>query len=1544
MNHYKHFIWTVIFSCCITQVVAQEISFTQLPGATTPGLGELVYDDNSDRLYIASGANTVKVTDINGVIDTNFASGDGIFGNDVGEEVLLDAEYLAISGNRIFISDQERQVILILNATSGALDTSLATDGIIGNDAAEPDFTGLNLHDIEILDNQLYIATNTNVMRYALDGSNAHSVFSAFPAHSLTIGPMTSTGNCSANALFNNQLIYAIAPNEHNTFQGTIACLDNTGSAQNLAQTGDISLSDLVFAPPSGDSCSTRTLFENNTIIYIASRRFDTEIRCMGADGSSVTFNDPTVGASTGIATNDNEFLFIREVGTIGKIYQSDVLNIRPTVNGQEMSIDENTSMPLLVTTATGSDLDLGSMLSDWMIVSGNTSVDGDNDLPFTIDSNSGEISINDVGDLDRELIDKYDLMVTVSDGISISSPELIRININDINEFIPQIDPLAPMQFNENLGVSQPIVTAVASDDDATSVIQNWNIISGNISVDGDANLAFSINPTTGLISVNDADDIDRELISSYNLEIQVSDGEVNSAIRLLTITLLDVNEFIPSINNQTFSIDENTVNATPVTIASAIDGDATAILQNWMITAGNISVDGDANNPFNINPINGQITINDSDDIDRELTAGYSLMVTVFDGEITSAPATIQININDVNEFTPIIDATTPIIMDENPAANSPLLTLTAVDDDETSVLQDWTITSGNSSPDGDANPAFFINPTSGILSVNDADDFDRELIETFNITISVSDGLNISTQESFTLTLSDVNEFTPVIENETLFIDENTIGSTLITTLVANDEDETDVLQDYSIQAGNISLDGDNDLPFAIDATDGRITINDAGDIDRELASDYTLTVTVSDGSLTSESATIQININDINEFEPMINAISTINIDENPTQNSLLLSATATDDDATAILQDWTIISGNVSLDGDNDLAFFIDPDSGVISINDAQDIDRELTSIFVLSLSVSDGLFTSMTEVVTITINDINEFDPQIDSVTPLLLSEDEVNGTQIIALTAVDDDETSVLQDWMIVSGNTDLDQDGLMPFAINPLNGLITLVDNGDLDAQQISTYILNVTVSDGLRTSSEEPITIQLAPVPSFVNAENDSYQITEGQSILIPANGVLINDEDENGEPLLVDQVNGATGVGITTALNINLAIELSADGTLFIDATQVNAIVGGQSQIVSFSYRATNGSDNDIATVNITVNGINHAPVAQDDLFNVDEDASVNGNVMSDNGLGIDSDPDQGQTIYVENPGSITVTGIGGEIQMDTNGDFTYTPPADTFGTAMFDYTLSDGTLTSLATTVIDVQSINDAPSFTPGLNQFLSSGTIGLQTISMWASDILAGPNEETQSLSFSVVTVSDPDAIVSAISLTADGTLEYTLTANQGLARFEIQLIDDGGIVNGGIDRSSIHELIISNQDGVNIVTQITDNRLTVEDTEQLNYEIIISNEGPQNAVGVNINNSYSPELINVSWTCTANTGSTCSPSGSNNIIESIDLAVGTHVTYVLSATVSGTNGDIIENTVEAIPALISDELFYEDNIQSDYTIIGELLFMDGFE
>ncbi|UCH49647.1 MAG: DUF4347 domain-containing protein, partial [Betaproteobacteria bacterium] len=66
---------------------------------------------------------------------------------------------------------------------------------------------------------------------------------------------------------------------------------------------------------------------------------------------------------------------------------------------------------------------------------------------------------------------------------------------------------------------------------------------ISGNVNPDADANAAFAIDPHTGVITVNDPDDLDYETNLSLDITVEVSDG-VASTNTVVTIDLNNVNE----------------------------------------------------------------------------------------------------------------------------------------------------------------------------------------------------------------------------------------------------------------------------------------------------------------------------------------------------------------------------------------------------------------------------------------------------------------------------------------------------------------------------------------------------------------------------------------------------------------------------------------------------------------------------------------------------------------------------------------------------------------------------------------------------------------------------------------------------------------------------------------------------------------------------------------------------------------------------------------------------------------------------------------
>ncbi|NUQ63356.1 MAG: putative Ig domain-containing protein, partial [Pirellulales bacterium] len=146
-----------------------------------------------------------------------------------------------------------------------------------------------------------------------------------------------------------------------------------------------------------------------------------------------------------------------------------------------------------------------------------------------------------------------------------------------------------------------------------------------------------------------------------------------------------------------------------------------------------------------------------------------------------------------------------------------------------------------------------------------------------------------------------------------------------------------------------------------------------------------------------------------------------------------------------------------------------------------------------------------------------------------------------------------------------------------------------------------------------------------------------------------------------------------------------------------------------------------------------------------------------------------------------------------------------GTLRYTPAANDFGSATVTVYLKDNggidrngaDTSSPQTFTVTVQSVNDAPSFTKGADQTVLEDA-GPQTVAGWATDISAGPgNESAQRLSFLVAT--DNDALFASRPALdpATGALSYTTADNAvGSATVTVYLKDNAGIDRGGVDTS----------------------------------------------------------------------------------------------------------------------------------------------------
>jgi VCBS repeat-containing protein len=274
------------------------------------------------------------------------------------------------------------------------------------------------------------------------------------------------------------------------------------------------------------------------------------------------------------------------------------------------------------------------------------------------------------------------------------------------------------------------------------------------------------------------------------------------------------------------------------------------------------------------------------------------------------------------------------------------------------------------------------------------------------------------------------------------------------------------------------------------------------------------------------------------------------------------------------------------------------------------------------------------------------------------------------------------------------------------------------------------------------------------------------------------------VLGNDTDAENQTLTVTAVDttGTTG----TVTNNGTDVTYDPNGMF-------EALGAGQSDTDTFTYTVTDSQGGTrVATVTITVTGVNDTPDAVDDAADTDEDTAT----APVDVLGNDTDAEGAVTVT-----SIDTTGTVGTVQDNLDGTVTYDPngqfealPAGQDGTDTFTYTVTDAQgATDTATVTITVHGVNDKPvagddaadvsedsagdtvdvlgNDTDAENQTLTvtgvdtTGTTG--TVTNNGTDVTYDPNGQFEGLA---VGETDEDTFTYTVSDSQGGTRVATVT------------------------------------------------------------------------------------------------------------------------------------------------------------------------------
>ena len=973
----------------------------------------------------------------------------------------------------------------------------------------------------------------------------------------------------------------------------------------------------------------------NNVITYTPDQHFN------GSDSFTYTISDGNGGSDTATVNI-----------TVNPI------NDFPVADDDTVSTNEDTAITITVL-ANDADID-----GDALFVSATTNpsngaiqVNGNNTITYTPDS-------------DYHGSDSF--TYTISDGNGGTDTATVNITVNSIND--------NPVAVDDNVSVNE--------DDQAT-----FNVVDNDSDVDGDTlNVTATTNPSNGAIQVNGNNitytpDVNFDGTDSFTYTI--SDGNGGSDTGTVNITINPFND-PPKANDDSASVNEDN----PVTIAvlsndSDQDGDSISVSATTDPANGSVQINGgstitytpnqhfhgsdsftytlsDGNGGFDTATVNVTVNpINDNPDAsDDSASTNEDDAVTIsvlgndsdLDGDSISvsnasdpANGSVQINGGTTITYMPDqhfngSDSFTYTISDGNGGSDTATVTVTVnpindapdAQNDSASTSEDNAVTisvlSNDSDIDGDTlTVTATTNPGSGSVSINGGTTITYTPDSDFNgadsFTYTISDGNGGSDTATVNVTVTPIND-APVAGDDSGTVDED---NSVIISVLGNDSD----------------IDGDTlTVTAASDPANGSVQINSGTTItytpDQHFNGSDSFVYTISDGKGGTDTATVSVTVNPINDL-PVAN-----------------LDTTGTNEDNAVVI---SVLSNDTDIDGDTlTVISTTDPSNGSVQINGGTTItytpDSDFNGVDSFMYTIDDGNGGQASTNVTVNVTAVNDAPVAGDDSA------------------SVDEDDSVVIP---VLDNDSDVDLDALSISNVGPAsNGAvqitggtaITYTPNTNFNGSDSFTY----TVSDGNGGTDTATVNVTVNPVNDNPTANNDSANTDEDTAVTV---NVLTNDGDLDGDSInIVFNTDPANGLVTCTATSCTYTPNANFNGS------------------DSFMYTIGDGNGgSDTATVTVVVGATNDAPVAVNDSATTDEDNAVTISVLSN-----DSDID-GDSLSI----SGTTNPSNGAIVVNGGTMITYTPNAHYFGADSFTYTVSDGNGGSDSATVnITVNSVNDVP--------------------------------------------------------------------------------------------------------------------------------------------------------------------------------------------------------------------------------------------------
>ncbi|KAM9795557.1 protocadherin beta-16-like [Neosynchiropus ocellatus] len=498
-------------------------------------------------------------------------------------------------------------------------------------------------------------------------------------------------------------------------------------------------------------------------------------------------------------------------------------------------------------------------------------------------------------------------------------------------------------------------------------------------IDSDGTGRQYCDINLNNGELIASDR--IDREALCGHKASCVLKQElllENPLELHRINLHILDINDNSPKFNEEIMNLEirESAGRGARFVIEEAHDADVGQnSVQQYSLRK---------NDHFVLMAEGNTIELVLDKELDREKQNEVDLLLTAYDGGSPQRSGTVVIHVTvlDANDNAPVFSQDLyKASLPENSPLDTVVIKVSATDADE-GVNGD--VSYDFSHVTEDVRKVFSIDPKSGEIKVTD--NIDYETMTSYELRVKAKDGLGLSSYANVIIAVTDVNDNSPVVSLKSLTnpVPENVSPGTEVGIINVQDRDSDNNKQ--------VRCFIQQSVPFKlVPSIKNYYSLVTTGQLDREVVSDYNITITATDeGSPPlSSSKSVHLSVADINDNPPVFEEQSySAYVTENNRPGSSLCSVTARDPDwrqnGTVV---YSLLPGEVN--GAQVSSYLsVNGDTGVIHA--VRSFDYEQWRSFKVQVMARDNGSPPLSSNVSVSvfISDVNDNSPQILYPTP----------------------------------------------------------------------------------------------------------------------------------------------------------------------------------------------------------------------------------------------------------------------------------------------------------------------------------------------------------------------------------------------------------------------------------------------------------------------------------------------------------------------------------------------------------------------------